>query len=183
MAIAATLKTWLTKHKVKYTSQKHKTAYTAQEIAASQHVPGQQLAKCVLVKTETSPCLAVLPAIHLVDFAKLKKLLKVKKVRLASEADIKQAFPDIDVGAMSVFGNLYNIPTVVDKGLAASKDIVCNAGSHTDTITIRYEDFIKVAKPKVGAFGLHIADAKKAKKRLHPAPLPKTTRPHTKKSP
>jgi len=166
MAISATLKTFLTKQKIKYTAQKHKTAYTAQEIAASQHVPGRQLAKCVVVKTEKGFALAVLPAIHLVDFAKLKKLLRVKKLSLASEVDLKGLFPDIDVGAMSVFGNLYQVPTVADKTLVTSAKIVCNAGSHTDTITLRYQDFAKLTKPKVGAFSLHIAQAQKAKKRV-----------------
>jgi len=165
MAISATLKTFLTKQKIKYTAQKHKTAYTAQEIAASQHVPGRQLAKCVVVKTEKGFALAVLPAIHLVDFAKLKKLLRVKKLSLASEADLKGLFPDIDVGAMSVFGNLYDVPVVVDKDLTEAAEIVCNAGTHAETLKLRYRDFAKAVKPKVGSFGLHVAKAKKRKKR------------------
>ena len=166
MPIAPALKTFLRTSKVKYITQKHKTAYTAQEIAASQHVPGRQLAKCVLVNTEKGLFLAVLPAIYLVDFAKLKRLLKVKKLGLASEADIKRTFPDADVGAMSVFGSLYNVPTVADKTLAASDKIVCNAGSHTETLTVRFRDFERVAKPKVGAFGIHIAEARKPKKKV-----------------
>jgi Ala-tRNA(Pro) deacylase len=165
MAISSTLKAFLTKHKVKYRSQKHPVVYTAQEIAAAQHVPGKQLVKCVLVKTDKGFRLAVLPAIHLVDLAKLKRLLKVKRLTLASEADIKQAFPDVEVGAMSPFGNLYNVPTIVDKTLMESSEIVCNAGTHTETIKLRFQDFVKHAKPRVGLFGLHVAASRRAKKR------------------
>ena len=165
MAISSRLKAFLTKHKIKYKSHKHPTAYTAQEIAAAQHVSGKQLAKCVLVNTDKGYFLAVLPAVVLVDFTKLKKVLRAKKLRLASESDIKRLFPDVDVGAMSPFGNLYDVPTVVDKTLTEADGIVCNAGSHTETITLRYRDFEKRAKPKVGAFGLPVAKAAKAKKR------------------
>ena len=165
MAISSQLKSFLTKHKVKYKSVKHPTAYTAQEIAAAQHVPGKQLAKCVLVKSDKGLHLAVLPAIHRVAFDKLKKLLRAKKVSLASEADIKQTFPDVEVGAMSVFGNLYEVPVIVDKTLAESAEIVCNAGTHTETVKLRYRDFGRLAKPKVGAFGLHVAKTGKPKKK------------------
>ena len=165
MAISSRLKTFLAKHKIKYKTRKHPTAYTAQEIAAAQHVSGKQLAKCVLVNTDKGYFLAVLPAIELVDLAKLKKLLRVKKLSLASEADIRRLFPDVDVGAMSSFGNLYDVPTVMDKALADAEEIVCNAGSHAETITLRYRDFEKWAAPRVGSFGLPVAKARKTKTR------------------
>lgn len=165
MAISARLKAFLTAHKIKYKSQKHPLAYTAQEIAAEEHVPGRQLAKCVLVKSEKGVALAVLPAVHLVNLAKLKTVLKAKTLRIATESEIKQTFPDIEVGAMSVFGGLYGVPVLVDKALTESEDIVSNAGTHTETIRFRYRDFEKVAKPKVGSFGLHVAEARKGKKR------------------
>src|SRR3989338_2739153 len=101
------LKIFLTQQRITVTSMKHPVAYTAQEIAAAQHVPGKQLAKCVLVRTNQGVRLVVLPAVYRVDFAKLKKLLNAKSLILASESDIAQTFPDVEVGAMSVFGNLY----------------------------------------------------------------------------
>ena len=164
MAIASRVKALLTKQKVKYKALKHPVAYTAQEIAAAQHVPGKQLAKCVLVKSEKGVTLAVLPAIQRIDFAKLKRVLRVKKLSLASEADVKQAFPDVQVGAMTPFGNVYDVPTIVEKTLTASPEIVCNAGTHAETFKLRYQDFAKLVKPKVAAFGLPFEKVKPAKK-------------------
>ena len=163
MALAQTLKTLLAKHKIRYTTRKHPVAYTAQEIAAAEHIPGKQLAKCVLLKTNKGFFLAVLPAIYLVDLAKLKTLLRATKVGLASESDIKQAFPDVEVGAMPPFGNLYNVPTVVDKRLAESEQMVCNAGTHAETLTVRYRDFERLVKPKLGLFGVHVSLSGRAK--------------------
>lgn len=169
MAISSTLKTFLDQQHVSYKSLKHPAVYTAQEIAAAQHVPGKQLAKCVAVNTEKGLALAVLPAIHRVDFAKLKTLLGAKKVSLASEADIKRAFPDVEVGAMSPFGNLYHIPTVVDTSLSSSPEIVCNAGTHTETIKLGYRDLERLAAPRVGSFAL---DAPKPKHKSRAARRP-----------
>ncbi len=155
MSVSAKLKAFLNEHGIKHRVQKHPAAYTAQEIAAAQHVSGKRLAKCVAIITDQGLRLAVLPAVQLVDFPKLKKLLKVKRVTLAREADIKKAFPDIEVGAMSAFGNLYGIPTAIDDSLADG-EFVCNAGTHTETIALRYDDFTRAAKPMIGRFSMAI---------------------------
>ena len=160
MAVSNTLQEFLGGAKVKYIAVKHPIAYTAQELAAAQHVPGRQVAKSVLVKAGKGYALAVLPAIQLIDFKKLKSLVG-GRVSIAKESDIKAQFPDVEVGAMSPFGNLYGVPVIVDNGLGASEEIVFNAGSHTETIKMRYKDFAALVKPKTGAFGLPIAGPKK----------------------
>ncbi len=166
MAISSTLKTFLQQSGIPYTAKQHPVAYTAQEIAAAQHVSGKQLAKCVLVLTDRGPFLAVLPAVQLIDLAKLKALLRAKRVGIGREADIKKAFPDVEVGAMSAFGNLYHVPVVVEQALADAAQLVCNAGTHTETIALRYQDFARVAHPTVGTFGRPVVapKPKKAKK-------------------
>jgi len=157
MAIAARLKEVLDTHHIAYTARTHQTAYTAQEIAAAQHVPGRQLAKCVLINTDRDPVLAVLPAVQRVDLKRLKALLGARTATIAKEADIKQRFPDVEVGAMSPFGNLYSVPVVVDRALGESEEIVFNAGSHTETIKMAYRDFAALVKPKAGSFGQSIS--------------------------
>jgi Ala-tRNA(Pro) deacylase len=163
MAISQRLKAFLDGAKVKYTAARHPVVYTAQEIAAAQHIPGRQLAKCVLVKTDRGPVLAVLPASHLIDLPRLKALLRVKALSLAKEADIKALFPDVEVGAMSPFGNLYGVPVAVDRPLGESEQIAFNAGSHADTVKMRYVDFARLVKAKTGAFGRPAAGPKPKK--------------------
>ena len=165
MAISERLQAFLTTSRVTYTVGKHPAVYTAQEIAAAQHVSGKKLAKCVLVLTDRGAMLAILPATHLIDIKKLRTLLGAKKASIAKEADVKERFPDVEVGAMSPFGNLYNIPVVADKSLEDSEEIVFNAGSHTETIAMRYRDFANLVKPKPGTFGQAIGGpAKKSRK-------------------
>lgn len=156
MAIAAKFKKYLDENKVKYQALKHPVAYTAQEIAAAQHVPGKQVVKSVLVKADDKYVLAVLPAIHLIDTNKLKNVIKCKTLKIATEEEIAKIIPDYEVGAMPPFGNLYGLDVYADEVLKQDMEIVFNAGTHTDTVKIKYADFEKLAKPKLADFGKHV---------------------------
>ncbi len=149
---AKKLRKFLDSHKVKYLAIRHSPVYTAQEIAASAHVPGKELAKTVIVKVDGQMAMAVLPATHKVDFKLLKKALRAKKVELASEQEFSDRFPECEPGAMPPFGNLYDMAVYVSESLAEDEEIAFNAGSHTELIRLCYEDFAALAKPKVLRF-------------------------------
>lgn len=153
MAVPRKITSYLKKNKINYRTLKHEAAYTAQEIAAAQHVSGKQVAKTVLVKIDKNFILAVLPATHLVDFGKLKKLARAKKATLAREEDMSKLFPDIEAGAMPPLGHFYSLPVYADKTLSLNADIAFNAGTHTEMLKIKYKDFEKLNKPTVGTFG------------------------------
>lgn len=146
------LKEFLEGHNIKYVTISHSQAFTAQEIAATAHVPGRQLAKTVMVKIDGTMAMAVLPASHRVDFDQLKKATGAKRVELATEQEFKDLFPGCEIGAMPPFGNLYGMEVFAAKSLAEAEDIAFNAGSHTELISIAYKDFETHAKPKVMKF-------------------------------
>jgi len=156
MSIPKAIISYFKKNRISYKVMKHEVAYTAQEIAAAQHVSGKQVAKTVLVKTGKDFILAVLPATHLIDFNKLKKLAKLKKASLAQEEDMIRLFPGIEAGAMPPLGKLYNLPVYVDKSLGLDPEIIFNAGTHADMLKMKYKDFAKMNKSVVGIFGKHI---------------------------
>ncbi len=56
------LKDFLDSNDIKYVTISHSTAYTANEVAASAHIPGKELAKTVMVKIDGKMTMAVLPA-------------------------------------------------------------------------------------------------------------------------
>ena len=70
---AEKLKEFLDGRGVKYVAIKHSAAYTAQEIAASAHVRGKEMAKTVIVKVDDKLAMAVLPAALMVDVDRLKE--------------------------------------------------------------------------------------------------------------
>lgn len=142
------LKDFLDEKKVKYISMQHSSAYTAQEIAASAHIPGKELAKTVIVKINGKMAMAVLPASHKVSFDSLKDALGAEEVRLAYEQEFMDKFPDCEVGAMPPFGNLYGLDVYVAESLADNKEIAFNACTHSELIKMDYKDFEDLVKPK-----------------------------------
>jgi Ala-tRNA(Pro) deacylase len=58
---ARALQTFLDSHQAKYVTIRHSPPFTAQEIAASAHISGKQLAKTVMGKLDAKLAMAVLP--------------------------------------------------------------------------------------------------------------------------
>ncbi|NIR30113.1 MAG: YbaK/EbsC family protein [Gammaproteobacteria bacterium] len=151
MAIQA-LKELLDKHHVKYVSISHSLAYTAQEVAASAHIPGKELAKTTVVKVDGKLAMAVLPASAMVHVKRLKEAIGAGSVELAEEEEFREAFPDCETGAMPPFGNLYGMDVYVEESLAEDEEIAFNAGTHIELIRMAYRDFADLVKPRVAKF-------------------------------
>ena len=134
---------------VRYQTIGHSPAFTAQEVAASAHIPGKELAKTVMVKVDDELAMAVLPSFKRVDLDRLQKATDAKHVELASEREFKELFPECELGAMPPFGNLYGIKVFVDDSLAEDEEITFNAGSHTELMRLSYHDFERLVHPQV----------------------------------
>ncbi|CZG16896.1 YbaK/EbsC family protein [Legionella pneumophila serogroup 1] len=141
------LKQFLDSHKIKYLSIAHSPAYTAQEIAASAHVSGKQLAKTVIIKMDGRLAMVVLPASDHITFMKLKEAIGASDLELATESEFEGKFAECDVGAMPPFGNLYGLPVLVSTKLSAQDNILFNAGSHSELMQLSFSDFEKLVKP------------------------------------
>jgi len=143
------LTTYLREHRVPYQVQQHPEAFTAQEVAASEHVPGRFVAKGVVVFADAQKALLLLPATHHVNLVQAAQALGVTEVRLAHEDEFAANFPDCAVGAIPPFGNLYGLPVYVDRSLTADDRIIFPAGTHTTTLTVAYPDFARLVEPVV----------------------------------
>ena len=141
------LKDFLDKEGVKYISIRHSPAYTMPEIAARAHVPGKMVAKTVMVKVDGRLAMIVLPANRKVDLKAMRELTGAS-VRLATEEQFKNLFPECELGAMPPFGNLYGLDVYVSPELARQDEIAFNAGTHTELIQLAYQDFERLARPR-----------------------------------
>src|SRR5207244_13476543 len=114
----------LNENKVRYEILHHPEAVTAQRIAQAEHVKGRHHAKVVIIKSgEQQHLMMVLPADHQIDLEKVEKAIG-KACLLDKEQEFKSLFADCAIGAMPPFGNLYGLPTHVDKHLAEQDYIV-----------------------------------------------------------
>jgi len=154
MPILTKLSEFLEGSGVRYEVRSHRRAFTAQEVAASEHVPGQEMAKVVIVRDGDGYLMAVLPAPYHVSLRRLGEATGRKGLRLATEAEFAGLFPGCEPGAMPPFGNLYGIPVWVDESLTEDDEIAFNAGNHEQTVHMAYGDFARLAQPRVAAFGV-----------------------------
>jgi Ala-tRNA(Pro) deacylase len=143
------LESYLDDHGVKYLRIRHSPAFTAQEIAASAHIPGKELAKTVMVKLDDRMAMVVLPASNRIDFDLLREAVGAQQIELAEEREFRNVFPDCEVGAMPPFGNLFDIPVFVAEELTQDEEIAFNAGSHTELLRLPYREFARLVEPKV----------------------------------
>src|SRR5213594_2124467 len=145
--------------KVQYEILHHPEAVTAQRLAQAEHVKARHHAKVVMLKSGDQHLMMVLPADHQIDLEKVAKAVGAA-VSLDTEQEFKSLFPDCATGAMPPFGNLYGLPTYVEKRLAQEDYIVFEAGTHTDAIKISYRDCERIVKPRVEDLAVKIQPMK-----------------------
>ncbi len=154
MSVCKRLREHLDARNIKYIVVSHSRAFTAQEIAASLHVPGREMAKTVVIKSSKGLALCVIRAMDKVDVELVADRLAAPVARIATEQEFQHQFPDCEMGAMPPFGHLYGVPTLVDELLAKDDAIVFNAGTHTDVARMTYRDFARLVKPQVARLTL-----------------------------
>ncbi len=137
---------------IKYEITEHKSSFTAQHMAAEEHESGKYVAKPVIVKADGKHIMCVLSACYKIDLGKLKKQLGAKSLELVQENEMNKIFPDCDLGAEPPFGNLYDMPVVMDKALEKDDHILFQAGSHEKAIRIKMDDYRRLVAPKVLEF-------------------------------
>ncbi|MGH9788327.1 MAG: aminoacyl-tRNA deacylase [Candidatus Acidiferrales bacterium] len=166
--ISNRLKDFLDRFEIGYDVMHHDPAFTAQELAARMHISGFEFTKAVVVKLDGEFALVAVPAPLRINFKELARVAGAKKCRLANEQEFQQFFPDCELGAMPPFGNLYQLPTYADIGVTRNENIVINAGTHAEALRLRFADFNRLARPRVGRFAepppAEIAAQKKAER-------------------
>jgi Ala-tRNA(Pro) deacylase len=148
---------YLKANKIRFETRHHSARFTAQEVAAAEHVSGEEVAKTVIVKAGERFAMFVLPATFVLEMSKVRRLLGANDLRLATEEEMSQLFPDAQVGAEPPLGSEYGMDTYVEEHLAADPEILIPAGTHEDCVLVAWKDYERLARPKVAAFGAHTA--------------------------
>jgi len=127
----------------------HPPTYTAQTLAAEEHESGYRVAKPVVVKGEGGFVMCVVPACARVELEAVGRLLRDKTVRLATETEMAEMFPECDLGAEPPVGELFGLPTLMDDSLQDEDFLLLQAGTHTEAIKMRREDYQEIARPRI----------------------------------
>ena len=143
MATASRIEDYVTRHGVHYEIVTHPHSHSSMETAELARVPGDRLAKSVILEDDDGYVMAVLPSTHHVRLGKLCRELN-RNLRLASEQDLAAVFTDCERGAIPPIGLAYGMTTIVDDGLAEQPDIYCEAGDHETLLHMNRESFMSL---------------------------------------
>lgn len=139
----------LDKEKVEYKLTEHESVRTSEEAAKIRGVELKTGAKAMVVKSKDTYYLLVLPADRRLDWKKIKSLLEIKEVRMATEEEAEKA-TDTKVGSIPPFGNILGLKTCFDQGISENEYVNFNPGSKTHSIHMRSDDLIRLVKPTIG---------------------------------
>ena len=140
MVMASKLKSYLTDQGVDYQVLFHAHTGSSMATAEAAHIPGKQLAKAVVVKDDDGYLMVVVPSAAHVDLGALHRHLQ-RPLGLATEAELKELFPDCEIGAIPALGPAYGLATVWDEALAAEAAIYFEAGDHEMVVCVSREQF------------------------------------------
>jgi Ala-tRNA(Pro) deacylase len=138
---------YLDANNVEYLHTTHETANRAREVACAEHMLPCSFAKAVVFHTEKGFGMAVLPADCMLDLKDLRSALGSHRVRMASEKELGELFPECELGAMPPVGGLFGLPVYIESGMAADATIAFNAGTHRDVVHMRFQDYQALVKP------------------------------------
>ena len=144
----------LERNQIPYSHSIHPPAWTAREVATAEHMPAHRLAKVVVYHGDIGYGMLVLPADDIVNFGDVLHLLGLREIRLATETELGELFPDCELGAMPPFGNLVDMPVLLDEMLVSSEYIAFNAGTHRDVIHMSFASFCGLVNPLIGSFAV-----------------------------
>ncbi len=140
MSIANRVSDYLAEQDADFEILPHPHSSTSLESAQLAHVPGNCIAKSVVLGDERGYLLAVLPASCRVDLGELHRQTN-RNLGLATEQELGALFEDCEPGAVPPFGNVYDLDTIVDESLVEQSDIYFEAGDHESLVHVSAETF------------------------------------------
>jgi Ala-tRNA(Pro) deacylase len=127
----------------------HPRTERASDEAAALGAPPDEVGKTVVLVGDHGFVRAVIPASQRLDLHKLRPLVGCgHDVRLATEAELSEAYPMFELGAVPPFGG----PTdaaVLDRRLARLEQVLVEAGTHSSSIRLATRDLVRLAAAQI----------------------------------
>lgn len=140
MAIANTLREYLDYVGVPFELIAHPHTSSSNRSAAAAHVPGDQMAKSVVLRNDHGYLMAVIPATHRLDLDRVEQQLH-RQFDLVEEQTLHELFFDCETGSVPPLGEAYGVKVMYDECMANSADIYFEGGDHSDLVHISGDDF------------------------------------------
>jgi Ala-tRNA(Pro) deacylase len=140
MTIPVSIQKYLDRLGVRYEVIGHSPTQDAAHTAQAAHVPGDRLAKSIVLEDDSGYLMAVIPTSHRLDLQAVDQELG-RELGLAGERALLDLFEDCEPGAIPPLGQAYGIDVVVDRSLEDIPDVYFEAGDHLSLIHVSGPDF------------------------------------------
>lgn len=140
MAVAITLENFLSSQGIAYETVRHAHTYSSMDTAHAAHIPGDMIAKAVLLEDEQGYVVAVLPATHKLELGMLHNQTR-RNLALAPEREVGEIFKDCELGAVPALGSAYGLETVCEESLMNAGHVYMEAGDHEQLIHLTGDQF------------------------------------------
>ena len=131
----------------------HEPVTTSEAAAGARGSRLEQGAKALIVKANEKYYHLIISAAKRVDNNKLRKILGTNRVRFATPEELKTLTGCLP-GAVPPFGNLFDLPVLMDDALLAEETAYFNCGSHTVSLRMARTDLAKATGARVENFHL-----------------------------
>jgi Ala-tRNA(Pro) deacylase len=140
----------------KFECMPHQPAFTSERMAHELHLPGQEVAKTVLLRANGGYryVVAVLPSSKKLDLARASRLLGGTGLQLAEKHEITEHCPDCEFGILPPFGSRYAMQTIADSSLAENEEIVFEGNTHQEAVRMKFDEFRRLEEPLVAPITL-----------------------------
>lgn len=145
MNVFEKIKSALDDRGVEYTTAHHEPTYTSEQASQIRGVSMHSGAKALVLmgKKSKKHYLCVMPAdLRLND----KKIEAIVGEKVCFASDVEETTGCVK-GSVPPFGSIIGLPTYCDVKLAENDIINFNAGSLTDSVAMRYTDYIAIENP------------------------------------
>jgi prolyl-tRNA editing enzyme YbaK/EbsC (Cys-tRNA(Pro) deacylase) len=136
---------------VAYRLTEHEPVRTSEEAARVRGTPLKTGAKAMIARHKDSYYLFVLPANKHIDWRRVRAILNVRDIRLATAEEAEQV-AHVQMGSVPPFGNILELPTYFDRGLFENDVVNFNPGSTTHSISMKSADLKALVSPTVESF-------------------------------
>ncbi|AOY95200.1 deacylase [Cupriavidus sp. USMAA2-4] len=152
MALAGTLAHCLTDRHSPYDLLHHPYTLSSMATAEAAHVPGDRLAKTLLLEDSQGYVAAVIPASHHLQIAALCEQTG-RDLVLAHEDEIREVFKDCELGAIPPVAMAYGMRTYMDDTLLKHPDVYFESGNHQDLVHMSMDAFLDLmGEAEIGHF-------------------------------
>jgi len=141
MAMSAVLENCLKTKGSAFEVLQHSHSYNSMSTAEAAHIPGDRLAKTVILQDDAGFAAAVLPSTHHLRLSEIRDMTG-RPLVLANENEVRELFKDCELGALPPVTTAYGMTTYLDESLTQQPDVYFEAGDHEKLIHMRTEQFL-----------------------------------------